>query len=188
MQLGASWSTLGLTMVATAAVFASVLLLTRLYGLRAFAKIAPFDFAATIAIGSLFATTAAGAVPLAQGLVALGTLYLVQRVLARSRRAGVKGLLDNEPMLLMAGDRVLHENLATGNITEDDLVAKLREANVLDKAQIRAVVLESTGDIAVLHGEAGGTPLSRELLQGVRGLDVLDELPACWSVEDVERP
>ena len=30
---------------------------------------------------------------------------------------------------------------------------KLREANVLNTNQIRAVVLETTGDISVLHGE-----------------------------------
>ena len=34
------------------------------------------------------------------------------------------------------------------------MIAKLREANVLDISEVRAVVLETTGDISVLHGES----------------------------------
>ena len=38
-------------------------------------------------------------------------------------------------------------------MARSDLVAKLREANVLDLKQVRAVVLETTGDVSVLHGD-----------------------------------
>ena len=50
--------------------------------------------------------------------------------------------------------------------THADLVAKLREANVLDFSSVRAVVFEATGDISVLHGEG---PLDERLLAGVQG-------------------
>ena len=50
-------------------------------------------------------------------------------------------------------------------MTEADLRAKLREANVLAMDEIRAVVMESTGDVSVLHGPPGS--LSRELLRDV---------------------
>lgn len=57
-----------------------------------------------------------------------------------------------------------HEALAATRVAEDDLIAKLREANVLDFSQVRAVVLERTGDISVLHG----CSLQVQLLEGVR--------------------
>lgn len=46
-------------------------------------------------------------------------------------------------------------------------MAKLREANVLDLSQVRAVVFESTGDIAVLHTTDSDQELKDWLLEGV---------------------
>ena len=52
-------------------------------------------------------------------------------------------------------------------VEEDDLIAKLREANVCDLSDVRAVVLETTGDITVLHGSR----LQERLLNGVQRID-----------------
>ena len=57
--------------------------------------------------------------------------------------------------------------MAKARITENDLLGKLREANVLDFSQVDAAVAETTGDISVLHRERGDTPLSDNLLDGV---------------------
>ena len=53
--------------------------------------------------------------------------------------------------------------LAKTRVARDDLIAKLREANVRSFKMVRAVVLETTGDISVLHGDT----LDDELLTGV---------------------
>ena len=42
---------------------------------------------------------------------------------------------------------------------------------MLDVSQVRAVVLETTGDVSVLHGDAGGTDRQGRLLTGVCGAD-----------------
>lgn len=47
---------------------------------------------------------------------------------------------------------MLHENLKKARLTENDVLAKLREANVLQFSDVRAVILEATGDVSVLHG------------------------------------
>ena len=44
-------------------------------------------------------------------------------------------------------------DLVIARVTEDDLRTHLRGANVSDLAEIRAVVMEGTGTIHVLHGE-----------------------------------
>jgi uncharacterized membrane protein YcaP (DUF421 family) len=59
-------------------------------------------------------------------------------------------------------------------MTRSELRAKLREANVLEWSQIRAVVLETTGDVSVLHGDEGGTPLDPSLLEGVDGVEAFE--------------
>ena len=155
-------------------VYALVLLYTRLAGLRSFAKMSSFDFAMTVAVGSTFASAILSERPaLVQTAVALTMIYGLQYVVGTARRrwSWAQHLIDNEPILLMDGDRMLHENMRKARVTEDDLWAKLREANVLHLGQVRAVVMETTGDVSVLHGEAGGTALAPELLTGVRGAD-----------------
>lgn len=60
-------------------------------------------------------------------------------------------------------------------ITRADLLAKLREANVPRLDQVRAVVMETTGDVSVLHaGSEDRGILDEELLDGVRGIDRID--------------
>lgn len=158
--------------VVSAVVFsAAVLVAVRILGLRSFSKMSTYDFVMTVAIGSLMASTLVAATPsLAQGLVGLAALFGLQYAVARSRLGGgtMKEALDNEPLLLMRDGTMLEENMRAALVTEDDLVAKLREANVLDPAQIRAVVLETTGDVSVLHGPPDGTDLHPLLLEGVR--------------------
>ena len=60
-------------------------------------------------------------------------------------------IISNAPLLLTDGNKILHGNLEYARIEEEQLIAKLRGANVLNYDQVFAVVLESTGDISVLH-------------------------------------
>ncbi|MGB3801145.1 MAG: YetF domain-containing protein, partial [Lewinella sp.] len=74
---------------------------------------------------------------------------------------------ENDPVLLMDGSTILYDNLKKTNVSESDLIAKLREANVLRLDQVMAVVMETTGDISVLHQE-GSEPIDDIILQGVQ--------------------
>lgn len=57
-QLGTSWGTIALVVVSTAAIYVALIVYSRLAGLRSFAQMTNFDVAATVAIGSMTATTA----------------------------------------------------------------------------------------------------------------------------------
>ena len=112
--------------------------------------------------------------PLLQALAALVVLYALQIGLAflRQRSDAIQHAVDNEPLLLMAGREVLHDNLRTAKVTESDIRAKLREANVLSLDRVHAVVLESTGDVSVLHGDPDAD-LDLSLFEGVRDAERL---------------
>jgi len=113
-----------------------------------------FDLAITITIGSILASVILWQKPaLLEGAVALGVLFGLQFVVGtlRKRIPGVTALVDNTPLLLMDGTEVLSDNLRRANVTETDLRAELRAANVTQMEQVRAVVMESTGDVSVLH-------------------------------------
>ena len=64
---------------------------------------------------------------------------------------------------------ILEENLKKTNVGEGDLIAKLREANVIHFGQVLAVILESTGDMSVLHSSEYDD-LPEKLLMGVEGI------------------
>ncbi|ARA94346.1 DUF421 domain-containing protein [Rhodothermaceae bacterium RA] len=160
-----------MAMLSATGIYLGIILYTRLGGLRSFSKMSSFDFAITVAFGSIIAATVLSEdPPLLQALVALGSLYALQFGLAaaRQRFRRVSHLVDNQPLLLMDGATMLHENMRAARVTEDDLWAKLREANVLHLGQVRAVVMETTGDISVLHGDENAPALNDMLLTGVR--------------------
>lgn len=162
--------------LSTVAVFFGLLSIVRLVGLRSFSKMTGVDFAVTIAIGSILASTLLSKrPPLLQGLTAVALLFALQAIISflRSRSQLACRLADNQPLLLMAGAEVLRDNLRRARVSESDLRAKLREANVLDPREVRAVVFEATGDVSVLHGDPDGPPLDRWLVEGVRDAERL---------------
>ena len=63
----------------------------------------------------------------------------------------------------MYDGKVIDKALNVSRVAESDLFAKLREANVLELNQVRAVVLETTGDISVLHGDT----LEDRIIEGI---------------------
>ena len=155
------------------AIFLVLILVTRIAGLRTFAKMTSFDFATTIAIGSILATISINPkTSLGNGAVALIAIIVFQVVFAVIQRKSTKfrKIATNEPMLLMRDGKILEDNLAKCNLHRSELIAKLREANVLRFEQVKAVVFESTGDVSVLHCDDH----SKEELQSEL-LDFLDE-------------
>ncbi|MDF1871241.1 DUF421 domain-containing protein [Vannielia sp.] len=148
-----------------------VILVVRVIGLRAFSKMTAFDFVVTVAIGSLLAGASQSTdwSGFAQASLASAALLGVQYIVARLRRASeaFENVVQNAPVLLMRDGEILTSALSATRVAEDDLVAKLREANVLNLSEVRAVVLETTGDISVLHGDS----LQERLLEGVKRVD-----------------
>lgn len=144
-----------------------VTLVIRMIGLRSLSKMTNFDFVVTIASGSLLA----GAVQASewpafvQALAALAALFVLQFLIAKMRQQSesFEQAIQNGPIFLMWEGKFIDNALETSRVARDDVIAKLREANVLDMGQVRAVVLETTGDISVLHGDH----LDDDLVDGI---------------------
>lgn len=134
-----------------------VIFLVRIVGLRSFSKMTNFDFVMTVAMGSLLAGVAQTQewTGFLQTVTAMACLFAVQYAVSRLRQwsSRLNALVQNTPTLLMKDGVILHDALRKTRVAEEDLIAKLREANALDISSVRAVVLETTGDISVLHGD-----------------------------------
>lgn len=147
-----------------------VIVLTRLNGLRSLSKQSAFDFPITVATGSLIASTIMSKdTPVLVGVVAAASLYAVQALisLVRVNSGLVKEAVDNTPLLLMEGERIFDANLRAARMTREDLMSKLRMADISDPAEVRAVIFETTADVSVIKG-ARDEPVHPMLMEGVR--------------------
>src|SRR5690554_1818913 len=106
--------------------FIAVIILTRWGGLRSFSKLSAFDFALTVAIGSLISSALVTKdPPLMQALVGLASIFVLQTLtVGLRRRFNLSRLIDNEPILLVHDGEVLEDNLRSAMLTPDDLRSK----------------------------------------------------------------
>ncbi len=165
-------------LVGSVAMYLVLLGFARLAGVRSFAEMSAFDVAVTIAVGSLLATTVATPAPsVLQGGVALGTLFAIQLGASwlRIRFPRVTQATDNTPILLVGpGGRLKPEGMRVARVTESDLRSQLRAHNVLDLAEVQAVVIEGTGKINVVHGHGRAAVEGLWVFEDVRDYDAQD--------------
>lgn len=167
-----SWYSVLMAIISSIGIYIVLIMFTRMAGLRSFSKMSSFDFAITVAFGSILGSTILFKAPsLVHASVALGSLFGIQMLVASLRGSStlMSKIIDNEPLLLMKNTEVIEGNLKKAKVTHADLRAKLREANVTQLSQVQAVVMETTGDIAVLHHEDPAHSLDDVLLEDVRG-------------------
>lgn len=174
-DLGTTWQALVVVAISTVGIYLALILFSRIAGLRSFSQMTNFDIAATVAIGSMLATTAlSSSTPLLVGGVGLAVLFAIQWVTATVRRyRGPRRLVDNSPLVLMSGSEVLSEHLTIAQMTRSDLRSKLRLAGVTRYDQVGAVILEVTGDVSVLLKAPEDPPMEPDLFVSVRGRDLL---------------
>lgn len=157
-------------LIGTLIVYIIILIYTRIFGLKSFSKMTGFDFVNTVAIGNLLAMSIATSNPtVLTGVVLIGLLYLFNYLISllRFKNENLRDVMDNEPILLMRDGKILEENLEKTKVTHDELRGKLREANVLQLSEVRAVILETTGDVSVLHGKES-TSVDDFILEGIK--------------------
>ncbi len=168
--LGTTWDEVWLVMLSGAAIVVFVVAAVRVVGLRSFAKMSAFDFAVTVAIGSLIATTAATDTSLLNGALGVSALLITQWAIGRLRTlTPIQKIVDNRPLVLMTADGVVDEHLRRARLTEGDLHGKLRLAGLGSYERVGAVIMETTGDISVITTD----DVDLRLLDNVIGSDLV---------------
>ncbi len=121
-ELASSWPRLALVVLSSVAMLAGIVVYVRIAGLRSFSKMSAFDFAVTVAFGSILGAVALSGSSLADGLVATGTMLALQWTIGFGRsRFGVGRIVDNTPLLRVAEGEVVTASLRRAQITEDDI-------------------------------------------------------------------
>lgn len=173
------WAEYGLDAVDAARVviscivfYGAILLLVRFLGQRTLASLSSFDLAAVIALGAVIGRAILGDTPtLFAGLLGLATLLVLQALTGQLRRVrSAAKIVNSPPVLLMAGDQLLEDNLARAHVVAEEVHSRLRLAGIRQPAEVACVILEPTGEISVLRR---GQRIDPSLLTGVRGAERL---------------
>lgn len=170
LEIGEPWGPVVRGLLLTIVAVLWTVALVRVVGLRSFSKMTSFDFVATIATGSLIAQagTRSDWGEFLQALAAITGVFLVQWLLAKARQRSemLRQVIVNQPVLLMEGGRFLEDALKETRVSRSNLMEKLRSAGVSDLEQVRAAVLETTGEISVIRGDE----IDPRVMQSVRRL------------------
>lgn len=171
------WSDVTIAVGRAIIAFGAVVIFSRLIGLRSYSKMSSTDFIATLAMGSgIGAAVMSLDMSLIAALFALLVLYSLQWLSAYLERfSSLEQLLNNRPVLLMAGGELLMDNISRANCTPTDIYAKLREANVFRLNQVFAVIFETTGDISILRSNDETFHYDPEIFEGVAGFEQLED-------------
>jgi uncharacterized membrane protein YcaP (DUF421 family) len=138
--------------------FAALIIMLRLSGKRTLSKLNVFDFVFVVAVGSVFAATIIEKdVTLVEGLFALGTLIIVQVVLAELavRSELADRIINGRPKLLLSHGKFIHRALKKERITEEEVRGAIREEGVKRVEDVDAVVLENDGSLTVAWKSKG---------------------------------
>jgi uncharacterized membrane protein YcaP (DUF421 family) len=120
-----------------------------------------FDFVSTVAMGTMVGSTIISkSIALTTGLAGLTALVALQWAVAyaSSRSPRFYRITTNTPRLLHDGSHFLEENLRAERITREDVLVKVREAGHPGLGSVAAVVLGTTGNVAVIASSVPSEP------------------------------
>lgn len=152
------WSSLLSIAVKAVIGFAGLVFLLRVGGKRLLARLNAFDMVVTFTVGSLLASMIISSqVSVAEGLVALSVLLAlaVATSFLATRSAAFRRLIKSQPTLLVYDGAYLRANMKRERIAEVEIAAVMRSQGVHDLADVKAMILETEGDISVLTRDGG---------------------------------
>lgn len=163
------WSTLARTFAVVPLAYLVLLVVVRLSGKRALAKLNAFDLVVTVALGSVLASVAVSPnVSLASGAVALAVLVGLQYAIAflSARLPWAQRVVKARPTLLVHDGTFREAALRAQRVTRSEVLQVLRQQGLGSVAEAGAVVLETDGTISVVRDAARGEDST---LVGVQG-------------------
>jgi uncharacterized membrane protein YcaP (DUF421 family) len=134
-------------------VFVLILVITRSVGRRELSSMEPFDLILLVVMGDLIqqgvtqsdnSLTGATIVIVTIAALTVGTAYLSFRF----RR--LRPLLEGEPVVLIAGGRLIESNLRRQRMTVEELRAEARQQSIGGLDAVDYAVLETNGRVSFL--------------------------------------
>ena len=138
--------------------FVYLIILFRLLGKRQIGQLNIFDLAAIMGVANAVQNgMTMGSGNLSIGILAVLVLLLTGRLLASfvTREPRIENRIIGSPAILMSDGKMLKENMRRELVTEDQLLATMREHGLTKPGDVRMAVLEVDGSISIVPNEEG---------------------------------
>jgi uncharacterized membrane protein YcaP (DUF421 family) len=169
------WAPLLRVVGIAAAVYVLVIVVLRIVGERALAKMSAYDLIVTVALGSLVASIPLDStISFLDGAAAILTFLLLQELTrwGQARWRVVHHVVREKPRLVVWDGEMLPDRLQKIAVTPDEVRGAIRRSGLYSLADVLAVILENDGDWSVIQRG------SRDDLSALEGLDLPQELPS----------
>lgn len=143
-------------LVAALLAYTSLVLVLRLAGKRALAKMHAFDFAVTVAIGSTLATVLLSKdVAIVEGILAFVVLATLQWIVSRMSLAWkpFRNAVRSGPRLLVRDGCYCRQAMRDERILQSEVDMAIRASGIGQLEKVAAVVLEADGSMSVVQGQ-----------------------------------
>jgi len=146
-------------------VYVVLLILLRLVGKRTVKEATPFDFVVALIVGDCPDDVIWGEVPMAQGLVAVGTILLLHSIVlyAIDPSERLDRLVGSGPRTIVREGAPLPARLRRERISADTLRSALRERGIADLGEVSEVRVEPSGRLSVRQSEQAKPADRRDL-------------------------
>lgn len=140
----------------TLIIYSVVLVGLRLSGKRQIGQMTPFDLVLLLLISNAVQNAMTGPdTTVLGGILSAGTLLLANAVLGytRFRIPGLQNLVEGHSTTLISQGKVIAKNLRTEELTQEELMAALREHGIESASAVSLATLEVDGSISVVPVE-----------------------------------
>lgn len=137
------------SLVMFAVVFAAI----RVLGKRTMANLTPMDRVAGITFGTVAGSTAVSMKdPLYGGILVITSFAAISWIVGHlaAKRPALRPLLMGTPRELVRQGHVDHEALRKAGMSQEDLIMRLREAQIDSTDQVRLATLEPDGKLGII--------------------------------------
>ena len=142
------------------AIYAAILIMTRISGRRTLANVTVFDFVLVLLIAETAQNALVGADgSLTNAIVLIATLILTDVILslAKARAHWLDLLIDGAPTVLVRNGVIEHEAMRRSRVSLDDIMQCARGQHGLSRfEEVSDVVLETSGTISIIPKRTDG--------------------------------
>lgn len=128
-------------------------LFIRISGKRTLSKLTAFDFVVTVTLGSTVSSMILGKTVLIDGAIALAIIIGLQFLLAfvAMKSKPMEKIINSSPTLLFYEGHFLEHEMKREVVTKEEIYAAVREYRLLDINEVKAVVMELSGELTVIR-------------------------------------
>jgi uncharacterized membrane protein YcaP (DUF421 family) len=128
----------------------------RIFGKRELSQLSIADLVLIVLISNAVQNAMVGAnTSLAGGIIAATVLFTLNMILGflMFKFKSVRTLVQSEPLTLISKGKIIEKHMKDAMLTEDELLAAVREHGVSSVNEVILAILEADGNISVISGE-----------------------------------